>query len=48
VGHHVPGLELLTNDNSDTKTTVTIGLLSASAFYFGPMILTWNRPISNA
>jgi hypothetical protein len=39
---------VLTNDQSDAKTFASIYLLSASAFYFGPMALIWNRPISNA
>ena len=31
-----------------TKGQVAVGLLSASAFYFGPLALVWNRPMSHA
>lgn len=38
----------LTNDNTPAKTTTAITLLSASAFYFVPMAIIWNKPMSNA
>lgn len=39
---------VLTDSSSDDKAVASIYLLSASAFYFGPMALIWNQPISNA
>lgn len=40
--------QFLTTDNASGKTQAAVGFLSASAFYFGPMALVWNRPVSNA
>lgn len=40
--------QFLTNDNTSGKIQAAVGLLGASACYFGPLALTWNRPLSNA
>ena len=40
--------QFLTNDSSSAKIQTAVGLLGASAFYFGPMALVWNKPMSNA
>lgn len=40
--------QFLTTDNTSGKVQAAVGLLGASACYFGPLALIWKRPMSHA
>lgn len=39
--------QALTTDNTSIRVETAVGLLGASACYFGPLALIWNRPMTN-